>query len=396
MRRVGQDKGVSDAPPPCRRRGRRVALVSDAVYPYNRGGKEVRIHELSRRQRQYGVEVTIYTMRWWPQGPAPCISGVPLQGLCRFVPLYSGGRRSIRQAVVFALASLRLVVGRYDVLDADQVPFLHLFPLRLVASIRRRPLVVTWHEVWGADYWRHYLGRWGPLAAHLERLAARLPDQIVAASPDTAARLRRLTNGKADVTLVTNGVDYEEVEAATPDADPDVGEVLVVGRLLRHKGTHLVLDALALLSTTRPALRCTIIGEGPEMQRLHDRVQALGLGDRVDLRGALANRADVLKAMAGAQVLAFPSVREGFGMVAIEAMACGLPVVTADHPDNYARNLVRDGVDGYICTPTASGLAQAVDRALDAHDRLGAAARAAAQTYSWDVQASRLARVYGA
>src|SRR3712207_7228868 len=57
-----------------------------------------------------------------------------------------------------------------------------------------------------------------------------------------------------------------------------------------------------------------------------------------------------------------PSVREGFGCVVVEANACGVPVVTVDHPDNAARHLIASGRNGYVTTVDAAGLARGLDR----------------------------------
>jgi hypothetical protein len=90
---------------------------------------------------------------------------------------------------LFAACCLRLLFARFDVIEADHMPYLQLFPLRIVASLRRKRLVVTWHECWGPDYWRSYLGHPGRVGWLIESAAMRLPDSIIAASPQTAARL---------------------------------------------------------------------------------------------------------------------------------------------------------------------------------------------------------------
>ena len=77
-----------------------------------------------------------------------------------------------------------MVKYNYDVIEADHMPYLQLLPLRIVASIRRVPFVVTWHELWGPKYWRQYLGtQLGVIAAGIERLATRLPGMIIAVRP---------------------------------------------------------------------------------------------------------------------------------------------------------------------------------------------------------------------
>jgi glycosyltransferase involved in cell wall biosynthesis len=98
--------------------------------------------------------------------------------------------------------------------------------------------------------------------------------------------------------------------------------------------------------------------------------------------------------MKGASVLAFPSHREGFGMVALEALACGTPVVTSDHADNFARSLVIEGVNGFVVPATAEALADALARSLESVEALSLAASEVAAQYDWDALAGQVAKVY--
>ena len=126
-----------------------VALVVDAVFPYHFGGREIRYHELARRLGQ-SVSMHVYTMQWWA-GPRTLADGdVTFHAISRLHPLYANGRRSLRQAVFFALACIRLLHAPFDVLEADHMPYLQIMVLRAIASLRRKRFLVTWHEVWGA------------------------------------------------------------------------------------------------------------------------------------------------------------------------------------------------------------------------------------------------------
>jgi len=369
----------------------RLAAVSDAIYPYHRGGKELRYHEILERLPSRGVFVDLYTMRWW-EGDAPA-GRVRRHAISALHPLYVGDRRSIRQSVLFALATLRLLrVPRPDVVEADHVPYLQLFPLRLVCWLRGVPLVVTWHEVWGTAYWRSYLGPLGgSIAGIVERLAARLPDRIVAASPETAARLRNLGVPSDRLRVILGGVRSAEIRA-TPAAG-GAPDVLSIGRLLRHKRHDLVVDAFARLAADDADLRLGIVGSGPEREALERRVTALGLDGLVTFFGSLPGDSEVWALLRGARVAAFPSEREGFGLAVAESLAAGTPTIVADHPDNAARHLVSDGLNGSLVTPgDAAALAAAMRRWLSApHDRDEAARRfvESHRELSWDEAARR-------
>jgi glycosyltransferase involved in cell wall biosynthesis len=345
-----------------RRRRPVIAIVSDSVFPYQRGGKELRYHELTRRLARR-ADVDVYTMHWWAGPALRGVDGVTYRAICPALALYDDGRRSVRQALVFALACLRVGARRFDVLEADHMPYLQLFPLRLVATLRRRRLVVTWHEVWGADYWRRYLGRRGLLAWWIERAAMRLPDEIVAASEETGRRLRAHLGPRARIRVAPNGIDLDAVRAA-PAASART-DVVVVGRLLAHKRIDMLLDAVALLHRDGRPVTCRVIGDGPERAALRAQAAELGIARAVDFRHDVGDQRELYSLLKAARVFAFPSEREGFGIAVLEALACGLPVVTTSAADNLAADLALRSSRGTVCDPCAPALATAVREVLE-------------------------------
>jgi glycosyltransferase involved in cell wall biosynthesis len=371
-----------------------VAFVSDSILPFHTGGKERRLFEITTRLAACGVEVHVYTMKWW-RGPREIVrDGVHLHGIGRARPLYHGERRSIGQAVMFGLATFRLLGARFDVLDVDHMPYFPLFAARVVCTLRRRRLIGTWHEVWGAAAWRAYLGPLAWFGTATERLAARLPDEIVSVSPQTSRRLRSMLRVTVPVHTIQPGVGLRAVAAqtaATPRTD-----ILYAGRLLANKNADLLLRAVALLVHTRPTLRCRIVGEGPERPRLDALRHELGLEAYVEIHDFVPD-SDIYRVLKSASVLALPSVREGFGCVVLEANACDVPVVTVDHPDNAARHLIVEGGNGYLADVDAADLARALGTALDNAGTVSPreVARAAGHLRDWDEVAAAVLVVVG-
>ena len=338
-----------------------VAMVSDAIYPYHRGGKEVRYHELSRRLAER-ADVHVYTMHWW-KGPRERTEGaVTFHAISQLHGLYTKNRRSVSQALFFALACFRLLKSKFDVLEADHIPYFQVIVLRIVATLKRKPLVVTWHEVWGRSYWRQYLGRAGFAAWLVESLVMRLPDHIIAASPQTAERLRVLNIYRGPITDAPNGIDIDAIRNIYPDEAAT--DLVVVGRLMAHKRVDMLLDAVALLHAAGLPVTCRVIGDGPERLALQGHARALGIDHAIEFRHDVAEQKDVYALMKAARAFVFPSAREGFGIAVLEALACGLPVVATTAPDNLAQHLVSRSSCSIVCDPSALGVAAAVKQIL--------------------------------
>ncbi len=380
-----------------------VALVSDAIYPYFRGGKELRYHELSARLGQR-ADVHVFTMKWW-NGPSTRREGhVTFHAVSSLYAMYVGERRSFREAILFALACFRLLWFRFDVLEADQFPNFHILTLRVVAWIKRKPLTVTWHEVWGPDYWRQYLGRGAKMAWFVEWLSMRVPDQLIAASDQTAARLRVILGDRASISVVPNGIDLEGIRNSYPDAARV--DLVTVGRLLPHKNVNMLLDTVALLRASGLLVTCRVIGDGPMREALHAQARRLGIEADVDFRHDVWEQKDVYALMKAARVAVFPTTREGFGIAVLEAIACGLPVVTTSALDNLAQYLVSRSSTGVVCAPTAAAVADALRSLLAQHDDRFAqhddrsAAMSVGQDawladHGWDAAADHVAEVLG-
>jgi len=363
-----------------------VALVTDAIFPYHCGGREIRYYELSRRLAGR-AELHLYTMRWWDGPRVRKDEGVTFHGISRLYPMYTGNRRSLRQAIFFALACMQLLVSRFDVLEADHMPLLQILVLRVVATVRRKRLVVTWHEVWGHSYWRQYLGRAGFIAWFIEYLAMRLPDHIIAASSYTAERLSAQLGSRASITIAPNGIDLDAVRETYPHHAAT--DLVVVSRLMPHKRIGMLLEAMASLHTEGQFVTCRVIGDGPEREALKDQARALGIEQAVEFRHNVQEQKEVYELVKAAKIFVFPSAREGFGIAVLEALACRLPVITTSAPDNLAQYLVARSLSGVVCDSTASAIAEAVKSLLDRGSVVGDDDGWLAE-YNWDAMADRV------
>lgn len=370
----------------------KIAIVSDAIYPYNKGGKEKRIYEISTRLVKRGHQVTIYTMKWWEGADTRIDESVHIKAISPYFPLYAGEKRSIREALFFALHCLKLVKEDFDVIDVDHMPHLVLFSTKLVALLKRKKLHVIWNEVWGISYWMKYMGPSGTLAAIIEKITSMLPDQFTAVSEHTArALMTELQVPSHKITVIPNGISTAELRDIAPAASPS--DVIFVGRLLSHKNIDVLIQSIALLRARYPDIKCIIVGKGPERSSLIALAQKYDLQENIEFIESIEDYSDLYALMKASRVFAFPSTREGFGIVVLEANGCGLPVITTDHQQNAARYLVEDGQNGQTISLSKENLANAID-AYMAIEPDPAKYMAYLQQYDWDTLAQRVEVVY--
>jgi glycosyltransferase involved in cell wall biosynthesis len=340
----------------------RVAVVSDALYPWHKGGKEIRYDRLLSQLPEFEMDVVVYSMKWWDETPKAVhypTGSLEYRAICPRLTMYRDEKRSILQALTFAISTLRLLTRKYDVIEADHMPYLQIIPLRLVAWIRRVPLVITWHEVWGEQGWDSYLGRAGRAAAMLERLCVRLPDAIVAVSAGTAAKLTAMGARVERLHVVPNTLDTDALARTEPRSSAP--ELLFIGRLLEHKNADLAIEAVAQLVARGIDVHLGVVGVGPEETRLKTQVETLKLDDRVSFLSSLETQQELWSLIRGSQVLLAPSVREGFGLVVAESLALGTPVVCALHTDNESSHFITPQIGSVIPPFDAVSLADAAE-----------------------------------
>ena len=303
-----------------------------------------------------------------------------------------------RAGFLYPLETLRRQVAWADLIIACHC---HTLPLvsRTAAGLGRRPPVVAWlhgREVWGR------MGR--DSAAELKRA-----DRLVAVSQYTSDSVARLLGEEHRPIVIHNPID---VVFFRPGAAADVERhtLLTVGRHdadTEHKGYGTLVDALAQLRRTAAdlPLRLRVAGEGTRLDALRARAAAHGLGDRVEFLGAVS-KTRLRDLYATSDVFAFPSrvvvegdevYGEGFGVVNIEAAACGRPVLTSTHggcPETILPGVTGLAVDPDSVTAVAAGIERLFRLGPDERDAMGDRGRRfVAENFAADVLALKVAAV---
>jgi phosphatidylinositol alpha-mannosyltransferase len=361
----------------------KIGLVTPYVYPLP-GGVNEHVRYLYEHLRLRGHDVRILTsshgLQRASQGDVIRLGkgfSVPANGSVGTVtlsPSYLGQARSMLQR------------ERFDLLHFHEpfVPFLSPVLLEVSDSVN----VATFHAYGGFSLSYEFGSRF------MGRYAARLHGRIAVSA---AARhfIDRYFPG--DYKVIPNGVDVERFRRTVPIARWEDGtrNILFVGRLEPRKGLLELLKAYRILRSAGCSCRLLVVGSGPQerearryvMTRSLPGVEFLGRVDD-DEKAALFRTADVFVSPA--------TGRESFGIVLLEAMAAGTPVVCSDI--HGYKGVVRRGREGLLVPPrNPKALAAAIlqlfsDPELGA--RMGAAGRERAESYSWERVTAKVEEYY--
>lgn len=277
---------------------------------------------------------------------------------------------------------------------------------RLALSVARRlgrPLVFTHHTLY--HEYVHYVP-WlpprvtRPAVLRWVRDFANRCELVIAPSGVIREMLRGQGVAARIEVLPTGGIDPERVARLDPKAarlrygiPPGAPLMVTVSRLAPEKSVDMVLRAFQQVSGPRGAY-LLVVGGGPSAASLEAFARELGIAERVRFTGALPHQG-ALEAMAGADLFVFASQTETQGVVLVEAMAAGLPVVAVRA--GGAAEVVRDGESGLLVPSDAAALAEAVNQLLGDEARRAAFARRAreiATGYAVASLARRLVRLY--
>ena len=367
----------------------KVCMITDVYYPYVKGGAEKRISKVAERLSEKGHDVHVYCMKFWDGSAEHKVNdNLTLHGVCKPFELYTeSGVRSVKEALHFSYKLLGPLFKKdFDVVDVSEFPFFPIFSAKLYCVLKRKPLVATWHEVWGRKYWNSYLGGFKGFFGYLvEKASSYLPDEFIVNSEHTCERL-----GKGVV--IHNGIDTEDIAKAKKSSVKY--DVLYAGRLVSHKNVDVLLNAVSIVTGKIPSVKVGIIGIGPEADNLKKLASSLGVSKNVTF---INHVDDLYSYMKSAKVFVLPSSREGFGMVVAESHGCSTPVITVRHQHNASSKLVANKENGYVVKLSAGAIAERIVHMCENEDvtvRMSKSAMESSKKYCWDEVAKRTERVY--
>jgi glycosyltransferase involved in cell wall biosynthesis len=342
-------------------------IYDDPGNPWVGGGGAVRVWEIYRRLAGR-VDATVVTGNY-PGARDSVREGVLYRHLGAGSP-YAWSRLSYARAVNALIRN-----AEYDAAVFDFSTYTPVF------VPRDRPTGITVHHVSGPTA----AARWGPVLGRaisiLERKMIRRAGWFSATSRATLEELREIAGPDVGIDLVYAGVPDELFDLRRGPAD----FVLYFGRLdVFQKGLDILLEAYGLLAREREVPDLVLAGRGKDEERVRSMAHSLGIGGRVRLLGAVSD--EKRRALfAGAVLQVMPSRFEGFGMVAAEAMAAGVPLIAA--AAGSLPEVVDAPAGGVLVAPGDSrALADALAGLLDnpaQRDALSRSARASAERFRW-------------
>ncbi|MFC8038846.1 glycosyltransferase family 4 protein [Paenarthrobacter sp. NPDC057355] len=342
------------------------------------GGGSVRTREVNRRLAAKGFHITVLTTRYpgWQERVEDGVHYVPIG--------FGRGANRLTRLLAYVAKLPYEVARRRSPTELVVEDFFAPFSTMAAPLWTRRPTI-------GIVQWLHAAekGRQYKLPLHwIERLGVRTHSRLISVSEGISERLKEV-NPDLHVDVIGNGVD-----PGIGEIGPNLGQdVLFLGRLeVGHKGLDLLVQAWADIRC-RIDGKLLIAGTGPDEERLRASIEAAGLSDSVEMLGWLAGDAK-FRALSNARLLVVPSRHETFGLVAIDALAAGTPVVAFDIP--CLREIIPPGAGWLVEAFDVKAFADQVVRSYASNGlkEVATQGRKFAAGYSWDALAGMQAEAY--
>jgi UDP-glucose:(heptosyl)LPS alpha-1,3-glucosyltransferase len=367
----------------------KLALVRQQYTPF--GGAERFVERALHALRARGVDVTMIARQW---------KGTSEPNILECNPFFLG--RTWRDASFARCVQKIIAQGRFDLVQShERIPGCHIYRagdgvhaawLELRAEARGRPAPVAtrlprWHRYTlaaEAELYRH------PNLKAVICNSQMVRDDIARRFAVPAEKLRVVYNG---VDLGAFHPDLRAIHRERVRADLGLGDkvplILFVGSGFERKGVPALLQALARMQTRNAML--LVVGYDRNVQQMRDIARKLGIADHVRFLGGSQ---DPRSYFGAADLFCLPTLYDPMPNAALEALACGLPVVTSDTCG--AAELIVPGLNGFVCAATDSAvLADCLDRLSGAGRPDPGAVRATVEHLGLETMAEQLSALYG-
>lgn len=200
------------------------------------------------------------------------------------------------------------------------------------------------------------------------------------------------------IEIVNNGINLAFISSLNTEVINQTPPLIYAGRLIREKRVDLLLKAVAIFNQKYDyqGIILQIIGEGNRKEELENLAENLGILDKVKFRGKLETIEEVWLEISQAKIAIQPSLREGFGIFPLEAMALGIPVIYCHSQESAVKEIVRDGIEGIAVNADENDLSEAIAQLLyneSQWQKLSNNGKIRAKSFDWQEIADKLEKI---
>ena len=287
--------------------------------------------------------------------------------------------------------SIRRTDG-FDIMDCNIVSKTLPFASYFISRRAQTPLIETWHEVWYKENFKQYNPAMALPGFFMELFMPKLSDFNIAVSDTTKRRLIELLKVNPDkISVISNGVDLNKFNEVS--VEKKYGRILYVGRLESHKCVDTLLLAYHQLKKGYKDIELILIGKGPQKEYLLNLSKKLDLKDITFLDPMPYDQ--LIATMKSSWMLVLPSIREGQGIVLLEAMAAGTPPIAVNAEGSAVGDVIKNNYNGLL-VPQGE-IKNAMQKLLTNEDLYGHLRKNGLEfvmDFDWDKIAERTAQIY--
>lgn len=359
-------------------------VVSD-LYPAVVGGIGIHAHQMSTSQARRGHEVTVLTLNQKKITDDELINGYHV---VRFPSYLTICGNSFAPGLILEILIRKRAV---EIIHAHSHLFFSTNICALAKIFHSAPLVITNHGLISASApaWLNTLYK-----NTFSKATFQIADHIICYTSIEKENLEKLGIDPKKISVIHNGVDTTLFTLRTSKKTADKKQILWVGRFVTGKGVEYLIDAFSRVHNKSPGTHLILIGVGPEKPAIEERIKKLHLQSSVTFIDYLDNE-ELPGVYKNSDVFVLPSLMEGVPRTILEAMACGVPVVTTNLP-----HLVRiiDGAGLVVPPKEPTLLSDAILTILEdsslAENMGQRGRRKVEQEYSWEDTVGKTLALY--
>jgi len=348
---------------------KKILLISNTIYPFFEGGYERRYFEIARRLASRGFEVTVLTA-----SPRDYMIGkLKINNVKYFSTFFKGSTRDLGREIIFNLYLTKRLLGQelrqnYDIIDINQTPPIHIPPASMMSLFKGVPVLCTIHEEL-TQYLRLYvklqnnllLRSSTPFIIGLYKFIIKYfcNHYIVVSKAVKEEFIKNLNLSERKISVIPNGIDLTQIEKfkkMSKSIYKDANIILTfIGRFVLEKRPNWAVKITNdLVKLGIKDFKIKIIGKGFLVSKLKELIDKFKVNKYVELHVGISDEMKYL-ILGNTDIFILPSMREGFSIATLEAMAFGaVPVVTCINKSysgicGFQEYLI-DGYNGFITT----------------------------------------------